>query len=73
MGVDILQNDLALREQSPVASVCDQGSSDYVIASLFDCVMPSDSIVSGCDFDEPRDCSVVLLSNTAFEAFVCHC
>ena len=48
-------------EQSLVTSVCEQGHSDFRIASLFDCAMPS---VSRCNLDKPNVDSVILQSNT---------
>ena len=60
VGVGILRNDPALKDQSHVASACGQ-SDNYGIASLFDCVMPS---VNGRDLEEPKVDSVVLQSNT---------
>jgi len=41
VGAGILRNEPAIKEQSLVASPCEQGNSDYGIASLFNCVMPS--------------------------------
>ena len=61
VGVGVLRNEPALKEQSLVTSVCEQGRSDFVIASLFDCVMPS---VNGCDLDKPNVDSVILQNNT---------
>jgi len=59
--VGILRNEPAIKEQSLVASACEQGNSDYGIASLFDCVMPS---VNGCGLDEPKVDSVIFQNNT---------
>jgi len=61
VGVGVLRNKPALREPSPVASVCEQGHSDFGIASLFDCAMPS---VNRCDLDKPNVDSVILQNNT---------
>jgi len=61
VGVGVLRNKPALRQPSPVASACEYDRSDFGIASLFDCVMPS---VNGCDFDEPKVYSVTLQNNT---------
>jgi len=61
VGVGILQNEPAIKEQSLVASACEQDNSDFGIASLFDCVMPS---VNGCDLDEPKIDSMILQNNT---------
>jgi len=61
VDVGILRNEPAIKEQSLVASVCEQGNSDYGIASLFDCVMPC---VNGCDLDEPKVDSVIFQNNT---------
>ena len=44
VGVGVLRNEPALREQSSVASACEQGYSDFGIASLFDCAMQTDMI-----------------------------
>jgi len=41
VGVGVLRNEPALREPSPVASACEQSDSDFGIASLFECAMPS--------------------------------
>ena len=42
-------------------SACEQGYSDFGIASLFDCAMPS---VKRCDLDKPNVDSVILQNNT---------
>ena len=55
MGV--LRNEPALRDPSPVVSACEQGCSDFGIASLFDCAMPS---ANRYDWDKP---SVDILQN----------
>jgi len=60
VGVGIVRNDPAVKQQKHVASACEQ-SDNYGIASLFDCVMPS---VNGCDLKEPKVDSVVLQSYT---------
>jgi len=61
VSVGILRNEPAIKEQSLVASAYEQGTSDFGIASLFGCVMPS---VNGCDLDEPKIDLVILQNNT---------
>ena len=61
VGVGILRNEPALKEQSFVASAREQDHSHFGIASLFYCVMPA---VNGCDLDEPNADSVILQNNT---------
>ena len=61
VGVGVLRNKPALRQPSPVASACEYDRSDFGIASLFDCVMPS---VNGCDLNEPKVDSVILQNST---------
>ena len=56
VGVGVLRNEPALREPSPVASACEQGYSDFGIASLFDCAMPS---ANRYDIDKPNVDTVI--------------
>jgi len=58
--VGILRNNPGLKEQSTVATACEQ-SDNYGIASLFDCAMLS---VNGCHLEESNVDSVVLQSNS---------
>ena len=61
VGVGVLWNEPALKEQSLGTSVCEQCYSDYGIASLFDCAMPS---ASKYDLDKPNVDMVILQNNT---------
>ena len=51
VGVGVLRNEPALRQPSPVVSACEQCYSDFGIASLFDCAMPS---ANRYDLDKPN-------------------
>jgi len=64
VGVGVPRNEPALKEQSFVASACEQDRSDFDIASLFHCGRWHKTSVNGCDLDESKIDSVILQNNT---------
>jgi len=64
VGVGVLRNEPALKEQSFVAPECEQDRRDFGLASLFDCGKWHNTFADGCDLKEPKVDSVILQNNT---------